>query len=815
VLGLAAGIALRLVAEATSAAPEAENRYEPWQTTVIYDAGGEVLARFFREDRRCVALEEIPRELRLAFVAMEDARFFRHRGVDLWALARALVRNTLRGRIVEGGSTITQQYVRHRHLSTERTLTRKLQEIHLALALEETLTKPEILERYLNEIYLGAGAYGVQAAARRYFGKPVEEVGLAEAALLAALPRAPEHYNPFTNPSGARARRNLVLERMQRLGHISRAEGQQAARSELGLADPVRSAGFAAHFVEHVRRELVDRFGADALYTGGLEVHTTLDRRKQGCAEAAAALAVHSGTIPTLSAASGRAEGATAPRADPGNDRGEAERSVGPELALVSLQAGSGAIRAMVGGRGTDAFNRAVQAIRQPGSAFKTFVYASAIQAGRHPGTVVNDLPMAAAQGEGWVVWPRNYDDTYRGLISYRTALNLSVNVAAVRVLQDLGVRRVATLVRRFGFSTLSERDGHAGHYALALGGLERGVSPLEMAAAYGVFANSGVRCEPHAIARVADRGGRLLYPVDAGGSGAAVEQPFAGGGGTPGHPHTAGCRRVLSEAQAYLVSDMLRTAVEEGTGWRAALDGPVAGKTGTSDDNTDAWFIGFADDLVTAVWIGEDRPAPMRYTREGGRWLRAAGEPQLALTGVHASWIWGRYMRQVLDGERERRTGAGADRRACPPGVVVAPIDPVTGLLAGDHTPITLSELILEEAPPCRETEFWSRIRTAWTHPESGPPVQRRYLEACRSLLGPAEIPLGGSDRVTTADGRVFRGVYRVGELEPIQKIDPATGLPLSQGEPVFETLPPGSSERHDGMPEPGQADPEVPPRG
>ena len=424
------------------------------------------------------------------------------------------------------------------------------------------------------------------------------------------------------------------------------------------------------------------------------------------------------------------------------------------------------------------------------------------------------------------MVWPRNYDDTYRGLISYRTALNLSVNVAAVRVLHDLGIEGVARLAGQLGFSTLTVRDGRSGHYALALGGLERGVSPLEMAAAYAVFADSGVWSEPYAITRVTDREGRLLYEVGDGAGAEASVRPAGtprvgaldGEGVALEAPAAAvqtGRRRVLSEAQAYLVADMLRTAVEQGTGWRAALDRPVAGKTGTTDHNTDGWFIGFADDLVTAVWIGEDRPAPMRYARVGERWVRAERDPELALTGVHASWIWGRYMRQVVArgetpavapgsagrAEQDRRRSADREWWVRPEGVSVAALDPVTGLRAGKHTPVGVSELLLDGALPARKSTFWSAIETVWIDPLTGHrgngddgAVQRRYLEKCRTLLGPAEIRLGGPENVTTADGRVFRGVYRVGKFEPVQRIDGETGLPESDREPLFETLPPAS---------------------
>lgn len=777
--------AFALVLAIMSAAPAVDSEYEALQSTVIYARDGEVLAGIYQEDRSYLPIEEIPGIVQEAFIAVEDRNFFRHRGVDPVGILRALYANLRHRRIVEGGSTITQQLARNLYLDRSRTITRKLKEIRIALELERRFTKEEILERYLNQIYLGAGAYGVQAAANRYFGKDLDQLSLDQAALLAALPRAPNYYSPINNHDAALGRRNLVLQRMSQNGFISEAEADAAAAQPLRITDPEYARKTEAPgFVEYVRRKLLDRFGADAIYERGLEVHTTLDVQTQVQAEAALEHAFERGQLPS--------------RPDSEDPQ--------PQVALISLDAGTGAIRSMIGGRGDDEFNRAVQARRHPGSAFKPFVYAAAITRGRNPGTVVNDLPRVfRREGERSVVWPRNFDDTYRGPVSFRTALARSINTAAVEVIRDIGVRTVRDHLEGYGFTSLTERDGQADHYALALGGLERGVSPLEMARAYAAFAADGVAPRSFAITKVTDRDGTILYRSD--------HWPVIRYGHTDGpvRPYTETLQRepVLSEAEAYVITDMLRTVVEEGTGTGARLAVPAAGKTGTSDDNRDAWFIGFAGELVSAVWIGEDTPRPMRYRRTAeNSYERAEADYDIELTGVHASLIWGVYMRRFL----ETRDTSEFTRPAG-----VGPTAGNSEIQAVEHYPAVawprVLYLPLITPAPDDAANVWPALPepgtrsiatveidalTGMPFPIATLPPDEEHLTLEREVilesavpLGPTLIAVGNREHLITDRGDPFRGVYLVDHRRRIQKIDPATGMPVNSNEPRFLRFP------------------------
>lgn len=928
-LAIAIGIGLIYVLTIMSAAPPVERDYQALETTVVYARGGEVLAGIYQEDRTYVELDDIPLKVRHAFIAVEDRNFYSHPGVDPPAILRALYANLRHRRIVEGGSTITQQLARNLYLDRSRTVRRKLLEMRIAFNLERTYSKDEILEMYLNHIYLGSGAYGVQAAANRYFDRDLDELSVDQAALLAALPRAPNYYSPFNNPEAAEGRRNLVLQRMSQNHYLTEAEAREAASRPLETADPTAGRKTAApYFVEHVRRKLVEKFGEEAVYGEGLIVHTTLDADAQSHAEAAFENAISTGRLPTRI----RPEGAA------GNPVAELQ----PQHALVSIDPHSGAIRAMIGGRGDDEFNRAVQATRNPGSAFKPFIYAAAIAAGDHPGTVVNDIPRiadrrvaeqaravveggspanpgelegpefpaspdgseGAADGgtnEPLVVWPRNFDDRYLGLVSYRRALERSINTAAVEVLRRVGIDNARRHLDGYGFSSLTDRDGGQDHYALALGGLEAGVSPLEMAAAFAAFAAGGRAPLPYSVEKVTNRRGEVLYRAEP----RATPDPeelyfrYLRYGLYP--PYTEPLRRepALTEAEAYIVTDMLRTAVEEGTGRAARLDVPVAGKTGTSDANHDAWFVGFTDELVSAVWLGEDLPQPMRYRRvqpeasdqlasriaPDGTYLaveRAVDEPEIILTGVHASMVWRDYMRAIIvsrdetdvadaDAARDAdNTGPSAevprhspfDR---PDGVRTIEIDPITGRAPEEQSPRSVTEIAVDDSPrevpwaftvyfptlsgvmrqisphdrlrrnsDADEKPFWSEIKTQRIDLLSTMPLppdqllealdadftplfvaERRYLRDSGIILGPAEIELpatpwplslpqadaDGDEAATperdtlpqlvNLDGESFSGTYVVGPWEPIQQIDPATGLPIDAEEPVFRRLP------------------------
>jgi len=556
--------------------------HPPAQATRIYAASGELVASLYRENRIPIPLEAVPRHVRQAVLAIEDARFYQHPGVDLTGIARAIWHNIRSGEIVEGGSTITQQLARTLFLSQERVLSRKLAEIVLALEIERRLTKDEILERYLNEVYFGQGAYGIEMAARVYFGKPARELTLGEGAVLAGIIRAPSAYSPHTNPQAARRRARLVIDRMVQLGMITPAQAGAVLRHPVTFTPPA-NAGLvgirAPYFISFVLPQLLGRFGEELVYRGGLSVYTTLDTRLQALAEKVVRRGIDEGLAAGLRTS---------------------------QAALVALDPRTGHVRAMIGGYDFDQtqFNRAWQARRQPGSAFKPFIYVTALANGVPPSRVLVDAPVAyRIPGAG--VWrPKNYDRRFRGPITLRRALEHSVNVPAVRMLSELGPDRVIEYARRMGISSDLRP-----HLSLALGTSE--VTPLEMASAYGVLANLGVRVAPVAILKVTDASGKVLYE------------------------HFPDREIALAPPVAYLMTDILKGVITRGTGRAANIGRPAAGKTGTTDDYRNAWFIGYTPTLVAAVWVGNDDNTPMRRVVGGG--LPAK--------------IWAAFMRSALEG--------------------------------------------------------------------------------------------------------------------------------------------------------------------
>ncbi len=790
--------------------PELREDHAAAETTLLFDANGEILGRLFVQNRVWMAFSDIPDVVANAFIAVEDRSFRRHRGVDLRGVGRAFVQNILHGRIVEGGSTITQQLARHLFLGREQTLARKVQEVYLARRIEQSHSKAEILERYLNEIYLGSGTYGVEAASQLYFGKSVSDVGLAEAALLAALPRSPEFYSPVNNPVGARSRRDLVLDLMVEQGYATPDAAVEAAAT----AVPTPSArtvsalgeGRAHHFIKHVRDALIDEYGSEKVFTGGLRVYTTLDRDKQIEAEDAIDDAFDGGSIPDIEV-----------------EEIDGRPTEQPQAALVSLDTATGEILAMVGGRSTDSFNRATQATRQPGSAFKPFVYATAIMDGRYPGTVVADAPLVESIDDRTVAWPRNYDNVYRGPVTYREALAMSINTAAVRVIDEVGVERVADHVRRYGFSTLTERDGREHHRAFALGGLEHGVTPLELTAAYGVFIDGTRGPNPFAIRKVETADGEVLYRHDKVEAGAETDAEPKNHNDINDNETTGS--KVLPEAVAYIMDDMLAHVVTDGTGWRAAVGGHrVAGKTGTSDRNVDAWFVGYTGDLVTTVWFGEDDGTPMRYVYAGDGVYEHTDdlrEFDFRIDSIHSSIVWRRYMESIAVEE--------SDRDEPPAEIIEVEIDPITGLAASEHAPVVVTEIMVDpdagviklpspipdeptilgpgfhamlggeawsESGHLRTEEFWAPIRSEEIDTSTGLLPTRwtvfrhevRFIERSRYKLGPAEYAVRNAE---TLDGEPFEGVYRVDENTPVYELFPSTGLPRDPERPAYWTVP------------------------
>ena len=603
-------------AQATAALPlpeealprlEAAELFQPGEPAVLYAENGEPFA-VLGDFRIFVPLDRIPKVLRDAVVAVEDARFFQHGAVDLQGMARAALRNLTAGRIAEGGSTITQQLAKILFLTHERTLSRKMKEVQLARELERRYSKEKILEMYLNAIYFGAGAYGVEAAARAFFGKGVADLSLAEAALLAGLPKAPTTYSPLAAPQRAKARRNHVLGRMAELKMIPAARARSAQRQPVRTRPFIAARGIAPHFADAVQKQLEEQVGPAVVARRGLRVYTTLNLAMQR----AAVEAVRAG----LRGAGGQA-GATgakggASRADSkGGRKAEGPARPGLEGALVALDPRTGEIQAMVGGAdyGRSQFNRAVQARRQPGSAFKPFVYAAALEAGLPPTTLLDDVPVAypAGAGRGQGTWsPENYDRRYRGRVTMRQALEESLNVPTVRLLETLGVEAVADVARRMGVTGELRRD-----LTLALGTSE--VSLLELTAAYGVVANRGVRLPPATIRQVVGPAGEVQ-----------MERRV--------RPEP-----VLSEEVAFVLTTLLQGVIERGTGRGAqALGRPAAGKTGTSQDATDLWFVGFTPSLVAGVWVGYDAPRSLGSRETGGR---------IAVP------IWTDFMRRALRG--------------------------------------------------------------------------------------------------------------------------------------------------------------------
>ncbi|MFW6030941.1 MAG: transglycosylase domain-containing protein, partial [Halanaerobiales bacterium] len=574
-IALIFGISLGALSWVIQSTPDISDYKGSSEASLIYSADGELLTKLFSENRIYVPIDRIPSDLKNAIVATEDKSFYNHYGIDFWGIPRALISNIKAGGIVQGFSTITMQLAENALFTKqERSYYRKIQEIYIALQFERLYTKPEILEMYLNEIFLGHSAHGVQTASQQYFGKDVWNLDLSEAALIAGLPKAPNYYSPLRNSETAIQRRNTVLKKMYELGYIKEDEYKKAKNKKINLKQSTpekeeENRDFAPYYIRYVRDQLIDQFGSQMVYGGGLKVYTTLDKNMQKKAEKSVDSAIDD-YIPNI----------------------ERNNNLQPQLSILSLEPQTGEIKAMVGGRGDDQFNRTTQAVRQPGSAFKPFVYATAIDNGYSTSSIINDMPMLAAseEGEKRSLWPTNFGDEYRGYVNLRTALTHSINVASVKLLEEIGVKETVKTAEKMGISTFTSSDGNKEHLSLALGGLTDGVKSIDISSAYGTFANKGIKTEPHAIKTVIDKDGDKIYE-------AKVDKKI-----------------IFSEETSFIMTDMLRSVVEDGTGSRANLNDSIAGKTGTTNDYTDAWFIGYTPDLVTTAWIGEDNPKKMVY---------------------------------------------------------------------------------------------------------------------------------------------------------------------------------------------------------
>jgi penicillin-binding protein 1A len=769
--------------------------YRPPMATRVLAADGSLIGELFLEKRYLTPIYRIPKSVQLAFVAAEDAGFFEHRGVDPVGIFRAALNNYRAGATRQGGSTITQQVVKALLLSPERSYERKLKEAILAVRLEQQLTKEEILYLYLNQIFLGNGAHGVQAAALEYFGKDVSALTLGEAAMLAGLPQAPSRYSPARHFRRAKTRQRYVLERMVEEGFVSREDAERAAAEPILLA-PHRPAitGPAPFFVQHVRRILEQRYGARGPYELGLTVYTTLDLGMQRAAERALRAGVarvdeqqgFRGPLRKLSAAE-RKTVARAAAADVGDDtpaplpdlgsllevvvvagpdgrvrrpdgglavrwaggnavlsraalawatkdgyqpavgdvlearvaardggRSELELSGGngTQGAMVALVPATGDVRAMVGGVefGQSQFNRVTQAYRQPGSAFKPLIYAAAIDRGFTPASIIIDAPVSYNMGSGRVWSPQNFEKRYFGPTTLRDALTFSRNVVTVKLVQAMGLRYLIDYLPRYGFERPFPRN-----LSIALGTAE--VTLLEMARGFAVFPNLGIRTEPRFITRITDAQGEVLEDF-------AVKS-----------------ERVMSPDTAYLMVSMLESVVTRGTGRRVAdLGRPVGGKTGTTNDLRDAWFLGFTPELLAGVWVGYDQDKTLGEKQTGGR----AAAP-----------IWRDFMGEVLEGRP-------VTDFAVPPEVVLVNIDRRSGLRASTGTsrplleafkrgsePTMVSAEPAEPAEPSQPTE--PGVRAGAEDPDAatlrrvhGPGAERSGRDADATLTD-AEDPSDG----------------------------------------------------------------------
>ena len=610
-------------------------QYKPSITSRVYSDKNKLLAEFFLQNRTPVVFSDVPDMLIKALIATEDTRFYSHLGLDLRGIIRATYRNFRARRVVEGGSTLTQQLAKVLFLTPDRSYSRKFKEMILALRIEQRYTKQEILLLYLNQIYFGSGAYGVEAASQIYFGKHARDLTVAECALLAGIPRSPKYYSPFKSPQSAVGRRAYVLNRMAAAGIISRAQADEAKRTPLPFDLSVKTGGPAPYFIEYVRQKVDERFGSSILYSGGLNIYTSINDDLQSYAEQAVA------------------EGIL-------NIESRHKRHVRSPLqaALLAIEPATGRIRAMVGGRdfSQSQFNRTLQALRQPGSAFKPVIYAAALDRGFGASDILDDSPLTIKLDRNKDWSPENFSRTYQGKVTLRNALIQSLNVPTIRLLENIGVNETIQYARKLGIkSTLKP------YLSLALGSSD--MTLADLTAVYAVFANHGISMEPVSILSITDNTGRVLYSNDA----------------LP--------TQAIDPETAFLITNLLRGVIEHGTGWKAReLGRPAAGKTGTTNDYRDAWFIGYTPSLVAGVWVGYDDQTSIGHRETGAR----AALP-----------IWLAFMKKANDDH-------APEDFISPEGILFKQIDPRSGLLSTENCRQSVLEAFLPGTEPrqyCDET--------------------------------------------------------------------------------------------------------------
>ena len=748
--------------------------------SIIYSEEDEVIGKFLMDNRIPISYERIPKPLINAFIAAEDADFFQHKGVDYKGILRAMLKNFLAVRIVQGGSTITQQVTKTFFLTPKRSLGRKLKEVAYAFGLEQNLTKEEILTLYLNNIYLGNGAYGVEAAADSYFNKRVEQLNLAEMAMLAGLVKAPSRYSPVNNLKRARDRQAYVLTRMTELGFVSREQKEKALQIPLKIQSR-ESAYFskAPYFTEFIRHQVERKYGKEKLYQEGLRIYTTLDLSLQRNAQKSVEAGLREldkregfrGPLQTLSPKEAnelpnKKKGALSPlpqkeifegvilskddskksytvwiedrkgilpfseiswalnikptlrykpqkvktpgdllnpgdvisvRVKESSKKDQAlllslEQEPLVQGALLSLDPKTGYVRAMVGGRdfSESQFNRSISSRRQPGSAFKPMIYAAALEKGYTPSTVIMDSPVEYSDPDGGTYWaPKNYDEEFMGPITFRNALAHSRNVVTVKILEDIGVGYALQFIKRLGIESSIKRD-----LSIALG--SSGVSMMELASAFAVFANGGERIKPIFIKKIVTMKGEVLEENTPYIEMEEKEEEEE----TPKTHSPALKEQVISPQNAFIMTHLLQGVVQHGTGQRAKVLGrPVAGKTGTSSDYSDAWFIGYTPSLLAEVWVGFDDKTSLGKNETGAR----AALP-----------IWISFMDQAL-----RNTPIETPKP--PKGITFIKVNIETGLPTNGDSPETIMEAFIDSSIP-GEKEDREKERSSTPLPERSP---------------------------------------------------------------------------------------------
>ncbi len=616
-----------------------------YRSIKIYDSHSRFVGRIIPEKRYWASIESIPVFLQMALIAIEDVRFYEHGGIDLRGITRALMKDVLKGKMAEGGSTITQQLIKNKYFSGDKTLERKVKEGLLAVEYERKYTKKQILEMYFNEVYFGNGAWGIVQAARLYFDKYPQELTEAECALLAGIPKAPSHYNPLEKYTSANSRKNLILKRMAELQMISATRAKKIQNQRPSLVRP----GEASYYTSHIRRKLTERYGAEIIEKGGLDVITAMDLNLQRHAEKVLR---------------------------------ENIEHISPNLqgALLSMDIHTGDVLAVAGGTNfkKSAYNRALFAKRQPGSAIKPLIFAAALEKGITAGSIWNDEPVSY-DGSDHQVWkPRNYGNEQFGNLSLRQALAYSNNIIAVKLLESVGVDQFVDFAARLGLSLKIPND-----LSLALGTEE--VTLIEMMQAYSPLATSGIRTEPRTIIRIYDR-----Y------RNAWTEIP-------PSVTET------LSPDVAYITTSMLKDTLTYGTAKSLkefSLAHPAAGKTGTTDDYRDAWFIGYTPQIMTGVWVGYDKPSPGGKKFTGG--------------GICAP-IWKRFMSKAL-------AQKPATDFPKPESVLSFVIDPAIGKLATPDCPEKREEFYISGTQPTEDCPLHRKSGLTPPSPETEPAMPNTF---------------------------------------------------------------------------------------